>query len=67
MNDYKRAAYKKLNLKRNVLAPEPEAIVTFPAYDPCRAVRVVAVVAWPATVSMRNVTLYHVIREGDTL
>jgi hypothetical protein len=66
-NEIKQAAYKALNTKYRVLSPASEARVIYRPFDPCRAVQVVAIVEWPATVAMRKVTLIHVIREGDSL
>jgi len=60
-------AYLMLNSKRAILAPKSEAVVTFPDFDPCRPVQVIARVDWPATVNMRNVTLTHFVMDGDAI
>ena len=65
INEAKRLAFRELNKRSRVLAPAAEAQVTFPEFDPCRAVEVIAVVKWPAIVNMREVTFSHVICDGD--
>jgi len=49
--------------KGAMLFPE-EAIVTFPAFDPCKAVQVVARVDIPAIINMGTRILTHCILDG---
>ena len=61
----KRIAFRHLNTRYRILAPASEATVTFPEYDPCRAVQPIAIIRWPATVNCRSVVCHHVINDGD--
>ena len=61
------AAYRELNIRRNILAPEAEATVEYCDFDPFRPVQVVAVVSWPAVVNCKPVTLHHAIMDGDRI
>ena len=61
---FKQIAFRALNCAYAVLAPESEAVVTYPEFDPCRAAQPIARVDWPAVVNMRNVTLVHFIFDG---
>ena len=62
-----KTAYTALNKKNRILAPAAKAIIEHPDFDPCRAVQVIARVYWPATVNMAEVTLCHIINDGDML
>jgi len=66
MNDTqaKQIAFNALNKRYRILMPASEAVVTFPEFDPFRAVQPIARVDWPAIVAMRNVTLTHFIHDG---
>lgn len=63
----KRIAFNALNKRHRILMPAAEAVVTFPAFNPFRAVQPIARVDWPAIVSMRNVTLTHFILDGTAV
>ena len=57
-------AFRALNTRYRVLAPEAEARVIWQDFNPCRPVQVVAIVEWPAVVGMQEVTLEHAIYDG---
>lgn len=59
--DAKKIAYRELNRKFRVLAPESEAVVQFPEYDPCRAVMPIAIIKWPCIVNCRETVARCVI------
>jgi len=52
--------------KRAMLFSE-EAAVIFPAFDPCKAVQVVARVDMPAMINMTERVLTHCIMDGDSI
>lgn len=63
-------AFRNLNLPRYILSPMEEATVSFPAFNPFRAGReIIAKVEWPAinTLTMKDVVLVHLVRDGDSL
>ncbi len=60
-------AFNSLNKKNHILAPSHDATITFPDFDPCKPVQVIARVNWPATVNMRSVILTHCIMDGDSI
>jgi hypothetical protein len=64
-NEAKRIAFFHLNRRWRILAPVADAEVTFPVFDPCRAVPVIAIVEWPCYVNCRAVLATHVICDGD--
>lgn len=55
-----------LKSKKNIIFPE-KAKVTFPDFDPCRAVNIIAIVSIPAIINMKETVLTHIIKDGDKI
>lgn len=60
-------AYTRLNTPHVVLMPESTATITYPAFNPFRAVEVIAVVSIKAVVRMREVVLTYSITDGEKI
>lgn len=62
-----KTAFRELNKKRYIIGDPAEATITYPDFDPCRAVQAVAIIEWPAIMHCRPITLTHIIYDGERI